>query len=180
MEIVEAHYTTGEVGGIYNIELERHLDHVQFSANIIPPIEVSVTYRVVCSMAGTFHLPSASLSVLTTAWTVYSSEPYGPITVISDSEQRLSDKMTEVESAVTSTSAELGGEIDSVKGDLEDLRKQIASTQESIIGEVDEVKNEVPALIQQNLLYSQVAAIWAAVACIGAWVAVILTMRKKA
>lgn len=214
MQIIEASYFV--TGGVPTPVLEQYLDHVRFTSSIIPPVSVTITYKVMFSMAGTFYLPAASLSVRTaTKWTTYVSEAFGPFTVVSNAELVLSGLLKDLDARITSVDGEvasISAKVESVSGDIVtiktdvygDLKGRIQSVKDDVMTvktDVGIIKVELPkrfdqsttlieegsslvqqnaTLIQQSILYSQIAASLAAIACLGAWVAVIMARKKKA
>ena len=138
-------------------------------------------------MAGTFYLPPAYLSFYKPyTWKHYESDAFGPLTIVSNAEPLLD----ELDAKITSIGDEIGDDIASVNAKVRDISGDVAT----IETDLGTIKVQLPALIQENAaliqknaaliqqtaMYCQFAAILAAIACIGAWISVFLTRRKKA
>jgi len=184
MHIVNASYTV--TGSATKIELEQRLGYVQFNATTTSPVTVTITYKAVCSMAGTFYLQPAHLSFYKPyTWTHYTSgtpPAFGPLTIVSNAEPLLDEldaKITSVEDEIASVNAkvrDISGDVATIEKDLGTIKVQLPA----LIQENAALIQENAALIQQTAMYCQVTAILAAIACIGAWISVFLTRRKKA
>ena len=181
MHIVNASYTV--TGSATKIELEQRLGYVQFNATTTSPVTVTITYKAVCSMAGTFYLPPAYLSFYKPyTWKHYESDAFGPLTIVSNAEPLLDEldaKITSVGDEIASVNAkvrDISGDVATIETDLGTIKVQLPA----LIQENAALIQENAALIQQTAMYCQVTAILAAIACIGAWISVFLTRRKKA
>ena len=181
MHIVNASYSV--TGSVSKIVLEQRLGYVQFNATTTSPMTVTITYNVVCSMAGTFYLPPAYLSFYKPyTWKHYASgtpPAFGPLTIVSNAEPLLGD----LDAKITSIGDEIRDEIASLNAKVVDISGDVAT----IETDLGTIKVQLPALIQENaaliqqtVMYCQVTAILAAIACIGAWISVVLTRREKA
>lgn len=179
MHIVNASYSV--TGSVSKIVLEQRLGYVQFNATTTSPMTITITYNVACSMAGTFYLPPAYLSFYKPyTWKHYASgtpPAFGPLTIVSNTEPLLGD----LDAKITSIRDEIADEIAPVNAKVVDISRDVAT----IETDLGAIKVQLPALIQENadliqqtVMYCQVTAILAAIACIGAWISVVLTRRK--